>query len=61
LPVPAGSLGIERGPSADLTMQWATYFDAADDAGRSRLWMGIHVWPDDFAGRRLGAQCGRDA
>ena len=61
LPVPAGSLGIERGPSTDLTMQWATYFDAADDAGRSRLWMGIHIWPDDFAGRRLGAQCGRDA
>jgi hypothetical protein len=61
LPVPAGWLKIERGPSTDFTFQWATYFDAADDAGRSRLYMGIHIAPDDFAGRRLGSQCGKDA
>jgi len=61
LPVPAGWLKIERGPSTDFTFQWATYFDAADDAGRSRLYMGIHISPDDFAGRRLGSQCGKDA
>ena len=61
LPVPAASLHVERGPSTDLRLQWATYFDAADDAGRSRISMGIHIPPDDFAGRRLGAQCGREA
>jgi uncharacterized protein DUF6851/vanadium-dependent haloperoxidase-like protein len=61
LPVPAGSLEIEQGPSEDLVLQWATYFDAADAAGISRLYMGIHVSPDDFAGRRIGSQCGKDA
>ena len=61
LPVPAGSLKIEQGPSDDLVLQWATYFDAADAAGISRLYMGIHVSPDDFGGRRIGSQCGKDA
>jgi hypothetical protein len=60
-PRPAGSLKIERGPSNDVTLQWATYFDAADAAGVSRLYMGIHVSPDDFGGRRVGAQCGKGA
>jgi hypothetical protein len=23
--------------------------------------MGIHVSPDDFGGRRIGSQCGKDA
>jgi len=59
--VPAGSFGIESGPSEDLAMQWATYFDAADAAGISRLYMGIHVSPDDFGGRQVGSRCGQDA
>ena len=58
---PVGSLKIEQGPSEDVTLQWATYFDAADAAGVSRLYMGIHVSADDFAGRRTGARGGRDA
>jgi hypothetical protein len=61
VPVPAGSLKIERGPDEDLVLGWATYADAADDAGRSRLWMGIHIRPDDLEGRRVGAICGKDA
>lgn len=61
VPVPAGSLKIEQGPSEDLTLQSATYFDAADAAGISRLYMGIHVSPDDFGGRKIGSQCGRAA
>jgi hypothetical protein len=61
VPVPRGALKIEDGPSRDLTLQWATYFDAADAAGTSRIFMGIHVLPDDFAGRRVGAQCGKAA
>jgi hypothetical protein len=59
--VPAGSFGVETGPSEDLGMQWATYFDAADAAGISRLYMGIHVSPDDFGGRKAGSRCGQDA
>jgi hypothetical protein len=61
VPVPQGALKIEQGPSRDVTLQWATYFDAADAAGTSRLWMGIHVPPDDLMGRRVGAQCGKEA
>jgi hypothetical protein len=61
VPVPRGHLKIEHGPSRDLMLQWATYFDAADAAGTSRLWMGIHVPADDIAGRRVGAQCGKAA
>ena len=59
--VPAGALGIEDGPSEDVVLQWATYFDAADAAGISRIYMGIHVSPDDFGGRGIGSQCGKDA
>ncbi len=54
-------LEFEHGPSAPLTLQWATYFDAADEAGISRLWGGIHVPADDFAGRIMGSAIGMDA
>jgi hypothetical protein len=39
-------------------LQWATYYDAADQAGISRLHGGIHVSPDDLEGRRVGAEAG---
>ncbi|MFP2909056.1 vanadium-dependent haloperoxidase, partial [Pyxidicoccus sp. 3LFB2] len=54
-------LTFERGPSSDVHLQWATYYDAADQAGQSRLWGGIHVTPDDFIGRRLGSTVGLTA
>ena len=59
--VPARSLEFESGPSEDVVLQWATYADAADQAGLSRLYGGIHVRSDDLAGRVLGEQCGRAA
>jgi len=59
--VAAGSFRIEIGPSADVVLQWATYYDAADQAGQSRLYGGIHVQADDFTGRVVGSTCGRDA
>ncbi|PAW87329.1 MAG: hypothetical protein B9S33_06450 [Pedosphaera sp. Tous-C6FEB] len=49
----------EHGPSQPVTLQWATYFDAADQVGLSRIWGGIHPPADDFAGRRVGAACGQ--
>jgi len=55
------SLVFETGPTQDLTLQWARYYDAADEAGISRLWGGIHVRADDFNGRIMGAQVGMDA
>ena len=53
-----GSLTVEAGPTEDVTLQAATYADAADLAGVSRLYGGIHVSADDLGGRQLGAECG---
>ena len=57
-PVGTG-LGFEYGPSQSVQLQWASYFDAADQAGLSRIWGGIHPPVDDFGGRRVGSQCGQ--
>jgi len=54
-------LTFEKGPTAEVRLQWATYYDAADEAGQSRLWGSIHIAPDDFAGRRVGPLVGLDA
>ncbi|MEW6270917.1 MAG: FG-GAP-like repeat-containing protein [Thermodesulfobacteriota bacterium] len=55
----AGSqLHVELGPGVDVELQWATYYDAADQAGLSRLYGGIHVYPDDFNGRIAGSLVG---
>ena len=55
---PKGSLEFEYGPSKDLTLEWATYYDASDEAGLSRLWGGIHVTVDDLPGRVMGSKAG---
>ena len=60
--IPANEyLVFERGPSIDMTLQWATYRDAADQCSLSRIWGGIHPPADDIPGRRIGAEIGRDA
>ena len=55
------ALSFEKGPSESVQLQWGTYFDAADQAGLSRLWGGIHVSVDDLTGRRVGSECGQGA
>ncbi len=55
------SLGFEDGPTQDVHLQWATYYDAADEAGISRLYGGIHVEADDLLGRVTGAKVGIEA
>ncbi len=55
--LPAGWLEFEAGPESRITLQWARYADAADQAGRSRIHGGIHVSVDDLAGRIMGAEC----
>lgn len=52
---------FEHGPTTDIRLQWATYYDASDEAGQSRIYGSIHIQPDDFAGRRIGHQVGLDA
>jgi membrane-associated phospholipid phosphatase len=59
--VAEGTLANEPGPTRDIVLRWATYYDAADDAGVSRLYGGIHIPADDFAGRKLGSVCGKGA
>ena len=54
-------LVFERGPSVDITLQWATYRDAADQCSLSRIWGGIHPPVDDIPGRVIGEQVGLDA
>ncbi len=56
-----GWLTFERGPSTEIRLQWASYYDAADQAGQSRIWGGIHISADDFAGRKMGSIVGKDA
>jgi hypothetical protein len=54
-----GSSKIEPGgnvPAADVTLTWATFSDASNDAGMSRRWGGIHFQTGDFHGRALGRQ-----
>ena len=51
-------LVFEDGPSQTLPFQWATYFDAADQSGLSRLYGGIHPSFDDFPGRIVGDAIG---
>ncbi len=59
--IPAGDLEFEAGPADDVVLQWATYQDAADQAGISRLYGGIHVRADDLQGRIMGATVGQRA
>ena len=49
----------EHGPSQPTTLQWATYYDAADQAGMSRIFGGIHPPVDNVAGRRVGEMTGK--
>ncbi len=51
-------LVFEEGPSETVVLQWATYYDAADESGISRLYGGIHPRADDFPGRIMGSQIG---
>jgi hypothetical protein len=59
--IAANSLQIDLGPSAPVDLQWATYYDAADQAGQSRRWGGIHPSEDDFHGRVIGSMAGKAA
>lgn len=54
-------LVFERGPSVDLTLEWATYRDASDQCSLSRIWGGIHPPADDIPGRKIGIKIGQQA
>jgi hypothetical protein len=52
----AGSSKIEPGatPAQSVTLRWETFTDAANEAGMSRHYGGIHFRAADLAGRLLG-------
>jgi len=56
----AGSSRVEPGltPAQDVTLSWATFSDAADQAGLSRRYGGIHFENGDITGRQLGRLVG---
>lgn len=54
-------LRLEKGPGVDVSLQWATYRDAADQASLSRVWAGANAPFDDIPGRLIGAEAGTAA
>ncbi len=54
-------LVFEEGPSQDITLQWAKYYDAADECSLSRIYGGIHPTADDIPGRLMGVAIGNEA
>jgi hypothetical protein len=45
-------------PATDVTLSWATFSDAADQAGISRRYGGIHFVQGDLRGRSGGRLVG---
>lgn len=54
-------LVFENGPSTDIVLQWAKYYDASDQCSLSRIWGGIHPPMDDIPGRLIGEKIGKSA
>lgn len=57
----AGAGFYEKVPSADVVLHWPTLKDAADEAGMSRRYGGIHFQDGDLRGRELGRKIGEVA
>lgn len=52
---------FEGSPHEVITLRWPTFQDAADEAGISRLYGGIHIQDSDLRGRRVGRLVGEQA
>lgn len=58
----AGSMALEPGaPQAEVVLQWPSFSAAAEQAGLSRLYGGIHFDSGNTAGQALGRQVGMQA
>jgi hypothetical protein len=57
--IPAGSSTVEPNavPTRDVTLRWATFTDAANQAGLSRRYGGIHFQQGDLDARDTGRAC----
>jgi hypothetical protein len=58
-----GSSSIEKGttPRQDITLEWASFSEAADQAGMSRILGGIHFSKANLDGQQLGKNIGNAA
>ena len=58
--IAAGSSPVEPGvvPAQAVTLAWKTFREAADEAGMSRRYGGIHFEDGDLVARKMGAQIG---
>jgi hypothetical protein len=54
--IKAGSSRVEAGavPTTDITLKWVTFSEAADQAGMSRRYGGIHFREGDLQSRAMG-------
>jgi Domain of unknown function (DUF6851)/VCPO second helical-bundle domain len=61
--ISAGSSLIEPGavPATDITLRWPTFSAAADEAGISRRYGGIHFLDGDLQGREVGRAVSQQA
>jgi hypothetical protein len=59
--VRVGGNMFESSPVSVVMLTWETFKDAADEAGISRLYGGIHFQDGDLQGRRMGEQIGVQA
>jgi hypothetical protein len=59
--VPVGGNKFEGSPSDVIILQWPTFQDAADEAGLSRRYGGIHFQDADLYGRIMGRLIGAQA
>jgi hypothetical protein len=61
--IPAGSSNIEPGavPAVPVTLSWKSFDEAADQAGISREYGGIHFNDGDFEARQAGELVGQQA
>jgi hypothetical protein len=59
--IPAGASPVEPGlvPAEPVTLRWGTFSIAADQAGVSRRYGGIHFQSGDLQARALGRQVGQ--
>jgi hypothetical protein len=58
---PANGLKNDSGPAEELRFRWNTFSEAADSAGWSRVYGGIHFTSGDRYGRELGDNVGKKA
>ena len=57
----APKLHFEFDNSEGFDFHWATYFDASDVSGISRIYGGIHASYDDLPAREIGSKVGQKA